>query len=114
MINARALLTLVSGTAAQVEQTFGVQLHRYLDSTGSQFFANVNAPTVPANVGVNGVLGLQNLVQMRFPGGGKQPGTPMPQGQCVAGVCTGLLGPTTLWSVYDQPSSDFGQGETIG
>ena len=112
-------LTLVSGTAAQVEQTFGVSIHRYLDSTGREFFANVNAPTVPANVGVVGVLGLQNLVQLKNPKakpGPGNPGTPVPQGQCVPGVnaCTGVLGPTALWSVYDQPSTDLGNGQSIG
>jgi pseudomonalisin len=101
--------TLVSGSAAQVEQTFGVDIHRYLASDGREFFANVNAPTVPANVGVAGVLGLQNLVLMKRP-----PGIQSGQGQCVAGVCTGILGPTQLWSVYDQPAINYGQGESIG
>ena len=54
------------------------------------------------------------MVLMKRPKGPGQPGNPTQQGQCVAGVCTGLLGPTGLWSVYDQPSSDYGQGETIG
>ena len=73
-------LTLVSGTAAQVEQTFGVSIHNYLDATGREFYANVNAPTVPANVGVVGVLGLQNLIQMKRP-----PGIQNGQGQCAGG-----------------------------
>ena len=102
-------VTLVSGTAAQVERTFNVGLHRFLDDHGREFYANTDAPTVPANVGVAGVLGLQTLVMMHRP-----PGITKGQGQCVGGVCTGLLGPTALWSVYDQPSANFGQGETIG
>jgi pseudomonalisin len=106
--------TLVRGSAAQVEQTFNVAIHRYLTTDGREFYANVTAPTVPANVGAAGVLGLQNMVMMKRPKGSGQPGDPVQQGQCVAGVCTGLLGPTGLWSVYDQPSSDYGQGESIG
>lgn len=102
-------VTLVSGTAAQVEQTFSIGLHRFLDTHGQEFYANTNAPTVPAGVSVGGVLGLQSLVTMHRP-----PGIATGQGQCVSGVCTGLLGPTALWSVYDQPSANFGQGETIG
>jgi hypothetical protein len=110
-------LTEASGTAAQVEQTFDVALHNYVASDGTHFYANVNAPLVPSGVGVVGVLGLQNLVQLKDPkakpGG---PGNPEPQGQCVpvAGACTGLLGPTDLWSVYDQPSTDLGNGQSIG
>jgi pseudomonalisin len=103
-------VTLVSGTADQAERTFGVTLHRFRDTdTGRTFFANTNAPSVPANVGVAGVLGLQNYVTMQRP-----PGIAKGQGQCVNGVCTGLLGPTALWSVYHQPSTDLGQGESIG
>jgi pseudomonalisin len=112
-------LTEASGTAAQVEQTFGVALHNYVASDGTHFYANANAPTVPAGVGVVGVLGLQSLVQMKNPKakpGPGNPGTPEPQGQCVPGVnaCTGLLGPTDLWSVYNEPSTDFGNGQSIG
>jgi pseudomonalisin len=112
-------LTLASGTAAQVERTFGVALHDYAASDGTHFYANVNAPLVPAGVGVVGVLGLQNLVQLKDPKakpGPGNPGTPEPQGQCLPGAdaCTGLLGPTDLWSVYEQPSTDLGNGQSIG
>jgi hypothetical protein len=112
-------LTLASGTASQVEQTFGVALHNYVASDGTHFYANVNGPLVPAGVGVVGVLGLQNLIQLKNPKakpGPGNPGTPEPQGQCVPGAnaCTGLLGPTDLWSVYDQPSTDYGNGQSIG
>jgi pseudomonalisin len=102
-------LVLATGTADQVERTFGVDLHRFLDTTGREFYANLNAPSVPSGVGVAGVLGLQNLTLLHRP---SQIGNG--QGQCVAGICTGLLGPQELWSVYDQPSANYGQGETIG
>jgi pseudomonalisin len=112
-------LTFASGTAAQVEQTFGVAIHNFVASDGTSFYANLNAPLVPSGVGVVGVLGLQNLIQMKDPKakpGPGNPGTPEPQGQCVPGVnaCTGLLGPTDLWSVYNQPSTDLGNGQSIG
>jgi hypothetical protein len=109
-------LTLASGTAAQVERTFGVALHNFASTDGTRFYANVNAPLVPAGIGVVGVLGLQDLVQMKNPKTAPGPGNPEPQGQCVpvAGACTGVLGPTDLWSVYDQPSTDFGNGQSIG
>jgi hypothetical protein len=109
-------LTEASGTAAQVERTFGVALHTFVNSDGTHFYANVGAPLVPSGVGVAGVLGLQNLVQLKDPKAKPGPGNPEPQGQCVPGVnaCTGLLGPTDLWSVYQQPSTDLGNGESIG
>jgi pseudomonalisin len=109
-------LTLASGTAAQVEQTFGVAIHNFVTSDGTNFYANLNAPLVPSGVGVVGVLGLQNLLQMNNPKAKPGPGNPDPQGQCVpaANACTGLLGPTDLWSVYNQPSTDLGNGQSIG
>jgi hypothetical protein len=112
-------LTEASGTAAQVERTFGVALHNYVASDGTHFYANANAPLVPSGVGVVGVLGLQNLVQLKNPKakpGPGNPGTPEGQGQCIPGAnaCTGSLGPTALWSVYQQPSTDFGNGQSIG
>src|SRR3954471_24271914 len=60
-------LTEASGTAAQGERPFGVALHNYVASDGTHFYANANAPTVPSGVGVVGVLGLQNLVQLKNP-----------------------------------------------
>jgi hypothetical protein len=36
-------VTLASGAAAQVERTFGVSPHRYLDAAGGESYANVNA-----------------------------------------------------------------------
>jgi pseudomonalisin len=112
-------LTFATGTAAQVEQTFGVTLHNYVNSDGTHFYANTSGPRVPAGVGVAGVLGLQNLVQLKNPKakpGPGNPGNPTGQGQCVPGAnaCTGSLGPTALWSVYQQPSTDFGNGQSIG
>src|SRR5205085_6356890 len=74
-------LTFASGTAAQVQQTFGVTLHNYVASDGTHFYANTNGPLVPAGVGVLGVLGLQNLVQMKNPKAKPGPGNPSPQGQ---------------------------------
>ena len=109
-------LTEASGTAAQVERTFGVALHNFVDPNGTHFYANVNAPLVPSGIGVVGVLGLQNLVQLKDPKAKPGPGNPAPQGQCLPGVgaCTGLLGPSELWSVYNQPSTDLGNGQAIG
>src|SRR5436305_832322 len=70
-------------------------------------------------VAAGGVLGLQNLSQLKNPKaqpGPGNPGNPQGQGQCVPGAnaCTGSLGPTALWSVYQQPSTDFGNGQSIG
>ena len=121
-------LTLVSGTTAQVEQTFHVSMHQFRARNGQVFYANLNGPTVPSSVGVSGVIGLQNLLQMQLaPMGANAGSSPSShsaaasgQGQCVPSpqggnaACTGLLGPQDLWSVYQEPSSDLGQGQSVG
>jgi pseudomonalisin len=49
----------LSGTAAQVESTFHVQLDNFKDSKGQRFFANLQNPQVPAGLGIAAVLGLE-------------------------------------------------------
>jgi hypothetical protein len=108
-------LTLATGTAEQAERTFGVAIHSFRSPHGHLFFANTTGPVVPANAGVVGVIGLQSFLQLQLASRGKDAGAnETDQGQCAGGVCTGLLSPKDLWSVYDQPSSDMGQGESVG
>ncbi len=41
------LLIDASGTVAQAEQAFGVQINNYRSASGQAFFANANAPSLP-------------------------------------------------------------------
>ena len=90
---------LLAGNVGQVEQTFAIteEDHRGLD--GTTFRANAQPPTVPA--GVNAVLGLSSI------------GMKTSQNVCTVNVCTGTLTAQDLWSVYNQPSSDRGTGQTV-
>ena len=51
-----------SGTAGQVQQAFGTQIHRYL-AGGTQFWANGGNPQIPSALGpvVSGLAGLHNF-----------------------------------------------------
>jgi hypothetical protein len=51
----------LSGTVAQVEATFGVELDNFKDATGKAFFANLQPPTVPSTLGIDAVLGLETF-----------------------------------------------------
>jgi pseudomonalisin len=114
---------LLAGTASQVESTFGVTLRTFTAPDGSAFYANMAAPSVPAGLGVDGVLGLNSLLRSRTfdhaPGAGAVHGTPA-QDTCAGSTCVGLTTPQDLWSIYDQPTSlanagaDFGQGQQMG
>src|SRR5713226_5070368 len=53
------------GTVAQAEQAFQVQINDYISPGGQLFYANANAPTLPAQIGplVATVSGLDNTIQ---------------------------------------------------
>jgi len=54
---------VVSGTAAQVERTFGVQLERFQLASGATGFANVADPVLPATIAASiaNIRGLNNF-----------------------------------------------------
>ena len=118
----RTYLTL-GGSAAQVERTFNVDLGQYRLPGGRTFFANVQAPRVPGQVAA--LIGLENLsVQLPTrpaPISPVQPETCTPDScippdvNCVqhTTVCTGPLGPSDLWSIYGQPTTNRGQGQRV-
>ena len=124
LYNAQTLggYVMASGTAAQVERTFGTRLERFRAAgTGRTFVANLDAPKVPANLGVDAVLGLDSrpayhaadLTDHARTASGQPDCLPDPQ-SASGNACTGLLGPQDLWSAYDMPANDRGQGQTIG
>jgi pseudomonalisin len=104
---------LASGTAAQVSALFATPLNRYT-ADGRSFYANAVAPTVPASLGVSTVLGLNNFNRFTTPHVGAT-GTPkVTTAAPTANVPqTGLLTPQALWSIYDQPATNLGNGQTM-
>lgn len=106
----------LSGTAAQAEATFGVALHNFRVGNGPTFYANVDAPTVPASV--TGVAGLTNMGTAGARGARQQDGC-APAG----GVCVGGLREGELRSIYDvsntyagggQKFAEIGDGDVLG
>jgi pseudomonalisin len=67
LVNAGLLYDYVEvwGTVRQVESTFDVQLDNFRDSRGQLFFANLQDPAVPSNLGIDAVLGLESFDQYR-------------------------------------------------
>jgi len=109
----------LSGTAAQADKTFGVALGEYRYGT-TTFFANATAVKVPRALPITGVIGLNSLLKSHtFATRAPMSATPRTAGvrpdqsMCTGGVCTGLTTPQDLWSIYDQPSSDMGQGQKM-
>ena len=112
----------VSGTVAQINALFQTTINRYTAGTIS-FLANPQEPAVPVGLPIESIVGLNTL--QRFytttDQAGERPtfvttqGTgSSPCGLAEAGVCIGDYQPQDLWKVYDMPSSDEGQGQTMG
>src|SRR5689334_13642820 len=104
---------LASGSAAQVEAAFGTPLNTYT-AAGRSFYANTMAPKVPASLGISNVLGLNNFNRFHTPrvqATGATTTSAVPTSGSVPK--TGLLSIRDLWSIYDAPSTNLGNGQTM-
>jgi len=104
---------LASGSALQVEAAFGTPLNTYT-AAGRSFYANTAAPTVPASLGISDVLGLNNFNRLHTPrvqATGATTTTAVPTTGTVPK--TGLLSIKDLWSIYDAPSTNLGNGQSM-
>ena len=123
----------VTATVGQVQQLFGTQINKY-SAKGVDFLANATPPSVPAGLDVLTVMGLNTLQHPTTPLTGAHQGSQAP-GSSVLGKATapgssvlgsvGLgpasgtpqipsaLTPQDMWSIYDMPTVDEGQGQSI-
>ena len=104
---------LASGSAAQVEAAFGTPLTTYT-AAGRSFYANTAAPTVPASLAISDVLGLNNFNRLHTPRvqtTGATTTSAVPTSGSVPK--TGLLSIKDLWSIYDAPSTNQGNGQSM-
>jgi len=108
-------LIVLTGTVAQAESTFSVSIDNYIWH-GLHFYANANAPEVPAGIGVLGVVGL-NTAQVMHTNAAKTGSKPS-QNFCQTPTsngapCTGATTPEDMWSAYGQPGTNTGQGQKV-
>jgi hypothetical protein len=90
-------LVLATGTVRTIDRLFDVSMRSY-DGKDGAFYANDRAPRVPESLGIDAVV-LSN----RFPMHTNEDSFPVP-------VSTT---PQDLWSIYDQPAANTGQGQQI-
>lgn len=98
-----------TGTVAQVERLMHVSIAAYRSTKGVDFLANQQAPTVPAGVSIESVVGLNTLQRFSVP---QQQRTAQSLPACLANLFC-YYAPQDLWSIYDQPAADEGQGQTM-
>jgi len=92
---------LATGTTGSVSQLLGVHLGGFKVPNGAAFVANLDAPTVPANLGISRVIGLNTSV--RFHTLASTPNPPI-------GIAAN---PSDLWTAYNQPTANTGQGQQV-
>jgi hypothetical protein len=100
--NAEGTYLLAEGTVAQVESTFATHLATFTGKAGTpfaRFTANTSAPTVPS--AVTAVAGLDTLSTAHR--SVMKTDFPIPSS----------TSPKDLWSTYEQPSNNTGQGQKL-
>jgi hypothetical protein len=99
-----------SGTVAQIEGLLKVTMAQYR-AGGVTFLANQQGPTVPSGHSIATVVGLNTLQRFSIPKtiAGQPAGTPTALGCAPSCDYT----PQDLWSMYDQPLTNQGQGITM-
>jgi subtilase family serine protease len=105
---------LATGAAAQVSALFATALDLY-SAGGRTFYANAQAPSVPASLPIETVLGLNDYAFFVTPHVGKTGAATITTAPPTATNVpqTGSLSPRTLWSIYDQPDTNLGNGQTM-
>jgi subtilase family serine protease len=106
---------IATGPASELQTAFGTPINNY-SASGRTFFANALAPAVPASLPISTVLGLNNVNRFRTPHLEPPSGTPttVTTAPTASGVpVTGLLAPQALWSIYDQPPTNRGNGQSM-
>ena len=127
---------LATATAGQVQRTFSTSIRRYQLGTTS-FLANTTAPSVPGDLPIVSVVGLNTYQRFSTPARSWTKPAAKPVGAAVGGTlgALGALGglgapapalaggpsvpnvlattPRSLWAVYDQPDAYRGAGQTL-
>lgn len=99
-----------SGTVAQLDRLFSTEIDAY-SVKGVSFVANKTAPLVPSGASIMSVVGLNTLQRFATP---KDPSGGAPAAPSAPGCLPSCdYGPSDLWSMYDMPSDNTGQGQSI-
>jgi Pro-kumamolisin, activation domain len=95
----------VVGTAGRLDRLLGTTLRTYR-AGGREFIANDRPPLVPHGLGIVSILGLNTLQRFSVP---RHPVT----APGVGGLYTDAYTPQAMWSLYDLPQADMGQGQSM-
>ncbi len=104
---------LASGSAEKVSRLLRTSFHGFAFQ-GHRYYANVAAPSVPESLGVLAVTGLNSFEGPRLNHPDRKraqrPQLPHTLGP---GTDVNTTSPSDLWSIYDQPSDNKGEGQQM-
>jgi pseudomonalisin len=111
---------LATGTVAQIQQAFATTIRQY-QMGSTTFLANTVAPSVPANLPILSVVGLNTYQRFATAADPVHPAPLASTLKAVTGLLPGATGlpniglttPQSLWSVYQQPTAYQGTGQTL-
>src|ERR1700712_4971596 len=101
---------LASGTVAQVGALLKTTFDRF-SFANQTFLANLATPTVPDDLPIADVLGLNTYQQ--FHTMHSEAAKVQPTGAATTTPDTGNRTPEDLWSIYEQPAAHTGQGVSV-
>jgi subtilase family serine protease len=107
----------VSGTAKQVEKAFGVTINNYKNDKGKKYYANINSPQLPSELGnmIAGIHGLDNEPHLHRSAVNSR--KPQLEQTHLSGGPKGGYTPSELRSAYDMDpliSAGYnGSGQTV-
>jgi hypothetical protein len=103
-----------TGTVAQLDRRFDVTIGRYHAKQVGSFVANALPPKVPTALPINAVTGLDTVQRATTPHLTPARSASTHQTRSATAPYSGILSPRNLWKIYDEPTSNEGQGQRIG
>jgi pseudomonalisin len=102
-----------TGTIAQLDKRFNVTISSYRAAKVGTFVANATPPSVPTSLPIDGVTGLDTVQRATLPHTTPHKLTTHNK-NAAAATYSGILTPRNLWKIYNEPTTNEGQGQKIG
>lgn len=112
-VDANGMLVHAVGNAQGIGNAFGTELHQYQDSKGRSFRAPSRELQIPANLSIQGVHGLQDLMKAHTNLHQLQAGSGTKPTSHDATGPSGGFAPADIRTAYNLPASPDASGQTL-
>ena len=111
-INANGYLLQANGSAKALNEAFQTEVHQYRDGNGNSYFAPSMEPTLPGDLSIQAVHGLQNVTRWHSHAIAHPVRSTQPNANGNGPNGTGYS-PSDIRTAYQIPSSATGAGQTL-